>query len=224
MGSRRGRGLPAGASGGILAGSSGGEAALESGSLKLIICLEKGGKRRPAMGVDFESLSLALTQQDRREKRDQRGELRTVPWGTIRLCATLRGPFFGSFQARACPICPEGPRGPQLLPEPLIVPTYAGCGRWESSWSGGFKVLRLHPRMPFMGLARKGVGYRSHTKTVPFQATLHRGGRWQRAQRFGSPHLLGVRTLDVGAAGQAAKMGAPVKGHIWICCWEPSDM
>lgn len=31
------------ASGGISAGSSGGEAVLESGSLKLIICLEKGG-------------------------------------------------------------------------------------------------------------------------------------------------------------------------------------
>lgn len=32
------------ASGGIPAGSGAGEAALASGSLKLIICLEKGGK------------------------------------------------------------------------------------------------------------------------------------------------------------------------------------
>lgn len=34
------------ASGGIPAGSGGGEAALESGSLKLIICLENGGGKK----------------------------------------------------------------------------------------------------------------------------------------------------------------------------------
>lgn len=72
MGSRSRTGLPALASGGIPAGSGGGESALESGSLKLIICLEKGEKkRRPAMGADFESLCLAFIQKDRQEQRGQ---------------------------------------------------------------------------------------------------------------------------------------------------------
>lgn len=38
------RGAACNGSGGIPAGGGGGEAALESGSLKLIICLEKGGE------------------------------------------------------------------------------------------------------------------------------------------------------------------------------------
>lgn len=49
-GARSGRGLPAMVSGGIPADSGGGEAALESGSLKLIICLEKEEKKEACDG------------------------------------------------------------------------------------------------------------------------------------------------------------------------------
>ena len=50
LGSWSRRGPPALASGGIPPGSGGGEAALESGNLKLIICLENRKKKKVCHG------------------------------------------------------------------------------------------------------------------------------------------------------------------------------
>ena len=85
LGSWSRRGLPALAPGGIPAGSGGGEAALESGSLKLIICLENRKKKE---GLPWElALSVCVWLSSRRTSRNRGVSVRSVLGGGVGRCS-----------------------------------------------------------------------------------------------------------------------------------------
>lgn len=132
-GSRSRRGLPALASGGIPAGSGGGEAALESGSLKLIICLENGGEKKEGPPWEL-ALSVCIWLSSSRTGRNRGvsawivsgagggGEGRGAEDSSMGSNQALHNnqELFstGLSRRKTGRIFPEGPRGPQLLLTP----------------------------------------------------------------------------------------------------------